>query len=109
MSVEWEDALVPVAKALQATPGDRIAAVAGGFADAEALVSLKDFFNKLGSEALCTEEIFPMSGSGTDLRSNYLLNSKIAGTLRPHAPCSTSFVLQNCIIELNLTRSYGTP
>lgn len=35
--------------------------------------------NHLGSESLCTEEIFPMDGSGTDLRSNYLLNSTIAG------------------------------
>lgn len=28
---------------------------------------------------MCTEEIFPLDGSGTDLRSNYLLNSRIAG------------------------------
>merc|ERR1711973_819457 len=35
--------------------------------------------NRLGSETLCTEEIFPMEASGTDLRSNYLLNSTIAG------------------------------
>lgn len=30
-------------------------------------------------ENLCTEEIFPLDGSGTDLRSNYLLNSRISG------------------------------
>lgn len=35
--------------------------------------------NRVDSELLCTEEIFPLDGSGTDLRSNYLLNSKIAG------------------------------
>jgi len=46
------------------TPGDKIAAIAGGLADAEALVSLKDYLNTLGSEALCTEEIFPMDGAG---------------------------------------------
>ena len=40
--------------------GDNIAAIAGGQADAEALVVLKDFVNKLGGENLCTEEIFPM-------------------------------------------------
>lgn len=51
----------------------------GGFADAEALVSLKDLLNKLGSEASCTEHTFPLDGSGTDLRSSYLLNNKIAG------------------------------
>jgi len=43
------------------------------------LTSLKDLLNRLDSELLCTEEIFPMDGSGIDLRSNYLLNSKIAG------------------------------
>uniref|UniRef100_A0AAR2L088 NADH-ubiquinone oxidoreductase 75 kDa subunit, mitochondrial n=1 Tax=Pygocentrus nattereri TaxID=42514 RepID=A0AAR2L088_PYGNA len=30
-------------------------------------------------ENLCTEETFPMSGAGTDLRSNYLLNTCISG------------------------------
>ena len=44
--------------------GDQIAAIAGGLVDAEALVSLKDYLNKMGSEALCTEEIFPMDGAG---------------------------------------------
>lgn len=54
-------------------------AVAGGLADAEVLVAVKDLLNKVGSEALCTEHIFPLSGSGTDLRSSYLLNNGIAG------------------------------
>lgn len=75
----WEDALVFVSQKLQSIPGQNISAVVGGLVDAEALIALKDLLNKLGSEGLCTEEIFPMDGSGTDLRSNYLLNSKIAG------------------------------
>ena len=46
----------------------------------QSLVALKDLFNRLGSETLCTEEAFPMNDStGTDLRSNYLLNTTIAG------------------------------
>ena len=45
-------------------PGDQIAAVAGGMADAEALVALKDLLNYNGSEGLCTEEFFPMDGAG---------------------------------------------
>ena len=45
----------------------------------QSLISLKDLLNKLGSEALCTEEMFPMDGTGIDMRSNYLLNTKIAG------------------------------
>ena len=49
------------------------------FFQIQALVALKDMLNQLGSESLCTEEVFPMDGAGTDLRSNYLLNSTIAG------------------------------
>uniref|UniRef100_A0A3B3VBJ2 NADH-ubiquinone oxidoreductase 75 kDa subunit, mitochondrial n=1 Tax=Poecilia latipinna TaxID=48699 RepID=A0A3B3VBJ2_9TELE len=75
----WEDALTRVAGALQSAQGSEVAAIAGGMADAEALVSLKDLLNRLDSESLCTEEVFPMAGAGTDLRSNYLLNSRIAG------------------------------
>ncbi|XP_046438887.1 NADH-ubiquinone oxidoreductase 75 kDa subunit, mitochondrial-like [Daphnia pulex] len=77
--VEWEDALVAVAKALQSSKADELAAIVGGFAVAEALVALKDMLNQLGTESLCTEEVFPMDGAGTDLRSNYLPNSTIAG------------------------------
>ncbi|KAL3045593.1 hypothetical protein OYC64_013790 [Pagothenia borchgrevinki] len=75
----WEDALTRVAGALQSVQGNEVAAIAGGMADAETLVSLKDLLNRLDSENLCTEEVFPMSGAGTDLRSNYLLNSRITG------------------------------
>lgn len=78
-AVGWEDALVAVAKMLDSTPSDQIAALAGGLADAESLMALKDLLNRLGSETLCTEEIFPEDGTGTDLRSNYLLNTGIAG------------------------------
>ncbi|KAF0291374.1 NADH-ubiquinone oxidoreductase subunit, mitochondrial [Amphibalanus amphitrite] len=76
--VEWEDALVATAKTLRAS-GEKTAVVAGGLCDAECLTAVKDLVNRLGSEALCTEETFPNAGSGTDLRSNYLLNSKITG------------------------------
>ncbi|CAL1271247.1 unnamed protein product [Larinioides sclopetarius] len=55
-----------------------------------ALVALKDLLNKIGCENVYTEEKFPTDGSGnfkkihfllnrSDLRSNYLLNAKIAG------------------------------
>ncbi|KAM3850772.1 NADH-ubiquinone oxidoreductase 75 kDa subunit, mitochondrial-like [Diretmus argenteus] len=75
----WEDVLTRVAGALQGVQGSEVAAIAGGMADAEALVALKDLLNRLNSDNLCTEELFPMAGAGTDLRSNYLLNSRIAG------------------------------
>lgn len=44
--------------------GNNIAAVVGGDVDAEALTALKDFMNRLGAETVCTEEVFPMEGSG---------------------------------------------
>merc|ERR1719309_1408246 len=78
-AVSWEDAIVTLAKVLDQTPGDKVAAVAGGLCDGESLIALKDFLNRLGSESLCSEEIFPEDGTGTDLRSNYLLNTGIAG------------------------------
>ena len=37
-AVSWEDALVTVAKMLDSTPSDQIAAVAGGLVDAEVLL-----------------------------------------------------------------------
>uniref|UniRef100_A0A8C5QTY4 NADH-ubiquinone oxidoreductase 75 kDa subunit, mitochondrial n=1 Tax=Leptobrachium leishanense TaxID=445787 RepID=A0A8C5QTY4_9ANUR len=75
----WENVLSQVAGVLQSVQGSSIAAVAGGLVDAEALIALKDLLNHLNSDVLCTEEIFPNHGAGTDLRSNYLLNSRISG------------------------------
>ena len=40
VSVEWEDALIPAARAIQSAKGDEIAAIAGGFADAEVNILL---------------------------------------------------------------------
>uniref|UniRef100_A0A9J8BK42 NADH-ubiquinone oxidoreductase 75 kDa subunit, mitochondrial n=1 Tax=Cyprinus carpio carpio TaxID=630221 RepID=A0A9J8BK42_CYPCA len=79
VATTWEDVLTRVAGALQGVQGSEVGAIAGGMVDAEALVALKDLLNRLDSDTLCTEEIFPMAGAGTDLRSNYLLNSRIAG------------------------------
>ncbi|XP_042566686.1 NADH-ubiquinone oxidoreductase 75 kDa subunit, mitochondrial-like isoform X2 [Clupea harengus] len=79
VTTSWEDALTQVAGILQGSEGNKTAGVAGGMVDAEALVALKDLLNRLNSENLCTEEIFPMAGAGTDLRSNYLLNTGISG------------------------------
>lgn len=76
--VDWETALLSIAKVMK-NAGSSIGVIAGGLADAEALIALKDLLNRLGSENLCTEHTFPMDGSGTDLRSSYLLNNKILG------------------------------
>ena len=49
---------------MEGLSGSEMAAVAGGQADAESLIALKDFMNRLGCERLCTEEKFPMDASG---------------------------------------------
>jgi NADH dehydrogenase (ubiquinone) Fe-S protein 1 len=76
-AVEWESALITVAQALKNAPKGKVAAIAGSLVDAEQLVAVKDFLNRTGSELLATEQKFP--NELTDLRSNYLLNSSIAG------------------------------
>ncbi|KAI5638440.1 molybdopterin oxidoreductase domain-containing protein [Phthorimaea operculella] len=76
--VDWEEAMVAAAGAVRDCPPEKLVAVAGDFADAESLVSLKDLLNRLGSEHVYTEQPFPLQGSGIDLRSSYLLNTKIA-------------------------------
>ncbi|PVD29704.1 hypothetical protein C0Q70_08960 [Pomacea canaliculata] len=79
VATDWENAFFTINNKLKGIDGDQIAAVAGGLVDAEALTALKDLMNRLGSENLCTEEVFPMDGTGTDLRVNYLMNSTIQG------------------------------
>lgn len=49
---------------LQGAQGTSVAAIVGGMVDAEALIALKDMLNRLNSDSLCTEEIFPMAGAG---------------------------------------------
>ncbi|CAI4222762.1 unnamed protein product [Auanema sp. JU1783] len=75
----WEEALFVVAQRMRDTPAELKAAVVGGLSDVEAMVALKDLFNKFNSENLCTEEEFPVSSGGTDLRSNYVMNDAIVG------------------------------
>ena len=41
----------------------------GSLVDTETLVSLKDLVNRLGSEGLCTEELFPNDGAGSVIYS----------------------------------------
>ncbi|XP_059618641.1 NADH-ubiquinone oxidoreductase 75 kDa subunit, mitochondrial [Phlebotomus argentipes] len=75
--VDWESVLIQVAKRVRDAQG-KVAGVAGSLADCEAMVALKDLLNRNGSEVLCTEQGFPTDGSGTDLRSSYVLNASIA-------------------------------
>lgn len=61
---EWDDALYAISDRLSRLSGSEIAGVVGSLADAEGMVALKDLFNRLGSENLCTEESFPHEGAG---------------------------------------------
>jgi hypothetical protein len=49
---------------LRQTSSDKMIAVVGGMVDAEAMVSLKDLFNRFNSENVYAEEYFPIQGSG---------------------------------------------
>jgi len=76
---DWEEALAAVANGLGDLSGDEIMGVSGRFTDAEAAASLYDLLHSYDSEALHTETRFPNSSGGTGLRSNYVMNSTIAG------------------------------
>jgi NADH-quinone oxidoreductase subunit G len=75
-AASWGDALKAVAAKLTKTSGNKIAAIAGDLADAEAMVALKDLFGKLGSTNLdCRQDGAKIGGP----RVSYLFNSGIAG------------------------------
>jgi NADH-quinone oxidoreductase subunit G len=76
-AVDWREALELAADRLRATPGERIAAIAGDLIDAEAMFALKELLNNLGSTNLdCRQD-----GAKLDprCRAGYLFNSTIAG------------------------------
>ncbi|XP_071740269.1 NADH dehydrogenase [ubiquinone] iron-sulfur protein 1, mitochondrial-like [Rutidosis leptorrhynchoides] len=75
--VSWRDALAVVAEVINQVKPEEIVGVAGKLSDAESMMLLKDFLNKMGSNNVWCE------GNGknvnADLRSGYLLNSGISG------------------------------
>lgn len=76
-AVTWRDALAVVAEVAHQVKPEEIVGVAGRLSDAESLMALKDFLNKMGSNNVSCE------GNGispnADLRPSYLLNTTIAG------------------------------
>lgn len=76
-AISWRDALVVVAEVLHQAKGEEIVGIPGKLSDAESMMALKDFLNKLGSNNIWCE------GNGlnpdADLRSGYIMNSTIAG------------------------------
>jgi len=75
-AASWADALKAVAAKLSRAGGNKIAAIAGDLADAEAMVVLKDLMGKLGSTHLdCRQDGAKIGGP----RASYIFNSGIAG------------------------------
>ncbi|EXB95899.1 NADH dehydrogenase [ubiquinone] iron-sulfur protein 1 [Morus notabilis] len=74
--VSWRDALAVVAEVVNQVKPEEIVGVAGQLSDAESMMALKDFLNKLGSNNVWCER----NGAhhDADLRSMYLMNTSIA-------------------------------
>ncbi|XP_077236009.1 NADH-ubiquinone dehydrogenase [Tasmannia lanceolata] len=76
-AVSWRDALAVVAEVAQQVKPEEIVGIAGCLSDAESMMALKDFVNRMGSNNVWCE------GNGmhpqADLRSGFLLNSNIGG------------------------------
>ena len=79
----WEMALTEIGDAYKRVvpKENEFKAIAGHLIETESLVAMKDLANKLGSDNLALDQ--PGGGSpiahGTDVRANYLFNSKIWG------------------------------
>ncbi|ONM08548.1 NADH dehydrogenase [ubiquinone] iron-sulfur protein 1 mitochondrial [Zea mays] len=76
-AVTWRDALAVIAEVLHQVKPEEITGVAGKLSDAESMMALKDFVNRMGSDKVLCEGNGP--NPPADLRSNYLMNTSIAG------------------------------
>lgn len=76
-AVSWRDALAVVAEVAHQVKPEEIVGIAGKLSDAESMMALKDFLNKMGSNNVWCE------GNGmqtsADLRSGYIMNTSIGG------------------------------
>ena len=77
VEADWREALDLVADRLKATPGERIAAIAGDLCDAESMYALKTLLGELGATSLdCRQDGARLDAS---CRAGYLFNTTIAG------------------------------
>lgn len=75
-AVSWVDALAVVAEVVDQVKPQEIVGIAGQLSDAESMIALKDFLNRLGSNNVWCER--NGSYSDADLRSGYLMNTSIS-------------------------------
>lgn len=76
-AVSWRDALAVVAEIAHQVKPDEIVGVAGKLSDAESMMALKDFLNRMGSNNVWCES--NVGNPDADLRYRYLMNSGISG------------------------------
>ncbi|KAH6837527.1 NADH-ubiquinone dehydrogenase [Perilla frutescens var. hirtella] len=76
-AVSWHDALAVVAEVIHKVKPEEIVGVAGKLSDAESMIALKDFLNRMGSENIWYEGNGP--NPNADLRSGYIMNTSISG------------------------------
>ena len=76
-AVNWRDALTVVAEIAHQVKPEEIVGVAGKLSDAESMIALKDFLNRMGSNDVWGEGIGV--NTNADLRSGYIMNTSIAG------------------------------
>jgi NADH dehydrogenase (ubiquinone) Fe-S protein 1 len=79
--ISWKDALAKFGQVVRSVKGPEMTAIAGQLADVESMVTLKDFFSRLGSSNFRTEGagLTSAPAHGVSFRSNYTLNSRITG------------------------------
>ncbi|KAL6501391.1 hypothetical protein OROGR_026524 [Orobanche gracilis] len=76
-TVSWRDALAVVAEVIHQVKPEEIVGVAGKLSDAESMMALKDFLNRMGSNNIWCEGNGP--NPNADLRSGYIMNAGITG------------------------------
>lgn len=75
--VEWIEAISAVADKMHQLSGNEMSAVIGEFADAESIIALKDLMNRFDCDNF--EVRSDASKLDADLRSSYIMNSRIIG------------------------------
>ncbi|XP_050229620.1 NADH dehydrogenase [ubiquinone] iron-sulfur protein 1, mitochondrial [Mercurialis annua] len=74
--VSWRDAFAIVAEVMHQVKPEEIVGIAGKLSDAESMMALKDFLNRMGSNNVRCEGNGPSPNA--DLRSGYIMNSSIS-------------------------------
>jgi NADH dehydrogenase (ubiquinone) Fe-S protein 1 len=76
-AVSWHDVLAVVAEIAHQVKPEEMVGIAGKLSDAESMMALKDFLNKMGSNNVWCEGNGPSPNA--DLRSGYIMNCGISG------------------------------